>query len=85
MDENIFEIAKLALQIALILITVYIVPNANRWIKANTTEKQRDNAKFWVAVVVQYIEKEVDKSGQGQFKKSFFKYFHIKDYCPGNL
>ena len=44
MDENVFEILKLILQIGLIVLTGFVVPALRKWILTNTTKVQRKEA-----------------------------------------
>lgn len=49
------------------IITYVIVP----YINSKTTEKQRDNAKFWVQVAVGAAEQIYKEKGQGKLKKKY--------------
>ena len=49
------------------IITYVVVP----YVKSKTTEKQRDNAKFWVQVAVNAAEQIYNKKGQGMIKKKY--------------
>jgi len=49
------------------IITYVVVP----YIKSKTTEKQRDNAEFWVQVAVGAAEQIYKEKGQGKLKKKY--------------
>ena len=49
------------------IITYVVVP----YVKSKTTEKQRDNAKFWVQVAVSAAEQIYNEKGQGKIKKQY--------------
>lgn len=49
------------------IITYVVVP----YVKSKTTEKQRDNAKFWVQVAVNAAEQIYKEKGQGMIKKKY--------------
>ena len=71
MDSNIFEIVKLVLQIALLVVTVFVIPSAKKWIETNTTKEQREEAKFWTGIAVKAAESIYKEKGQGQLKKEW--------------
>lgn len=66
-----FELVTLLLRAALIVVTVYIVPQLKKWIDANTTAKQREDAVFWTKLAVRMAEEIYHERGQGKFKKSY--------------
>lgn len=71
MDSNIFEIVKLVLQITLLVVTVIVIPSAKKWMEANTTKEQREEAKFWTGIAVKAAESIYREKGQGQLKKEW--------------
>ena len=71
MDSNMFEIVKLVLQIALLVATAFVIPSAKKWMKANTTKEQREEAKFWTGIAVKAAESIYKAKGQGQLKKEW--------------
>ena len=71
MDSNMFEIAKLVLQIALLVATVFVIPSVKKWMEANTTKEQREEAKFWTGIAVKAAESIYKEKGQGQLKKEW--------------
>ena len=71
MNEQVFEIITLILRAILIAVTVFIVPRVKKWIDANTTAKQREDAVFWTRIVVKAAEGIYKERGQGKFKKSY--------------
>lgn len=71
MSEQIFEIITLILRAVLIVVTVFIVPRLKKWIDANTTAKQREDAVFWTKLAVRMAEEIYHERGQGKFKKSY--------------
>ncbi len=64
---NIDIIVKVIIPILGAILTYLIVP----FIKSKTTEKQRDNAKFWVQVAVGAAEQIYREKGQGKLKKEY--------------
>lgn len=79
MSEQIFEIITLILRAVLIAVTVFIVPRVKKWIEANTTVKQRENATFWTKLVVKAAEGIYKERGQGRLKKA-----HVVDWLNRN-
>ena len=70
-DNNVFEIVKLILQICLIILTAFIVPTVKRFLSEKTTKEQRENAKFWTMLAVKYAEEIYKEKGQGKLKKEY--------------
>ena len=64
---NLTPIISAALALIAALITAYVIP----WIKANTTEKQRDQMMLWVEVAVNAAEQLYKGSGRGEEKKEY--------------
>lgn len=71
MDSNMFEIVKLVLQIVLLVVTVFVIPSAKKWMETNTTKEQREEAKFWTGIAVKAAESIYKEKGQGQLKKEW--------------
>lgn len=68
MDNNaIVQIGTVIIALLGAIITYIVVP----FIKVNTTEKQRENAKFWVQVAVNAAEQIYREKGQGILKKEY--------------
>ena len=66
-----FEILKLVLQIALLVLTAFVVPSAKKWIEANTSTEERKEATFWLSIAVKAAESIYQEKGQGQLKKEW--------------
>ncbi len=71
MSEQMFEIVTLLLRAVLIVVTVFIAPKLKKWIDANTTAKQREDAVFWTKLAVRMAEEIWKERGQGKFKKEY--------------
>lgn len=71
LDNNVFEIVKLALQIGLIVLTAFVVPAVRKFLNEKTTKEQRENAKFWTALAVKCAEDIYKERGQGKLKKEY--------------
>lgn len=71
MSEQIFEIVTLVLRAVLIIMTVVVLPRVKKWIDANTTVKQREDAVFWTKLAVRMAEEIWKERGQGKFKKEY--------------
>ena len=69
MNEQIFEIVTLILRAVLIIMTVIVLPRVKKWIDANTTAKQREDATFWTKIAVKAAEGIYKERGQGRLKK----------------
>jgi hypothetical protein len=68
MDLNIQLIAQLIIPIIGLIVTYLLVP----YLKANTTQKQRDSIYFWVQLAVQAAEQIFSHvKGAGSDKKEF--------------
>ena len=70
-DNNVFEIVKLVLQICLIILTAFVVPSIKKLINEKTTKEQRENAKFWTALAIKCAEDIYKERGQGKLKKEY--------------
>lgn len=71
MRQDIFDIVVMALRLILLVVTVVLLPKIKAWIEANTSEKERENARFWTRLVVQLAEDIYREHGQGKFKKEY--------------
>lgn len=71
MKEQYFEIIKLALQIALLVLTAFVVPSIRKWLETNTTKEQRKEATFWLSIAVQAAESIYKAKGAGALKKEW--------------
>ena len=67
MSLNIDLIIKIIIPILGAIVTYFIIP----WIKANTSQKQRDEVYFWVTVAVGAAEQIYKEKGQGKEKKDY--------------
>lgn len=65
--DAIVQIGTIIIALIGAVITYIVVP----YIKANTTEKQRENAKFWVKVAVSAAEQIYKEKGSGKNKKQY--------------
>lgn len=74
MDYNITLIVKTVITLITTIITVFVVP----WIKAKTTEKDRENIIAWVKIAVAAAEQMLKGSGRGEEKKKYVLEF-LKD------
>lgn len=57
------------------LVGVIISAVAVPYLRANTTEKQRENLEYWVDVAITAAEKHFEESGAGPAKKAEVKKF----------
>lgn len=71
MDNNIFEIVKLVLQIALLVLGAFVIPAVKKWLDANTILKQRESAEYWVPIIIREAEKKFVESQTGPLKKAW--------------
>lgn len=71
MKQEYFEIVKLALNILLILVTVVLTPKIKEYLTQNLTDKQRQEALFWIRQVTKIAENIYKEKGQGVFKKEY--------------
>lgn len=71
MNEQIFNIVKLSLELVIALLTIFVLPKVKTYIETNTTEKQRDNAYFWIKYAVIIAEDMFAEKHQGVSKKQF--------------
>ena len=71
MKAETFEIVKLVLQIVLIVLTTYIIPKVDKWLKQNTTENQRKEFLFWTQMGIKFAEIIYQEKGQGKLKQEF--------------
>lgn len=79
MKEQYFEIITLALQIALLVLTAFVVPSIRKWLETNTTKEQRKEATFWLSIAVQAAESIYKAKGAGTLKKEW-----VLDWCNKN-
>ena len=71
METGQFRILELSLQLALAIIVVFIAPAAKRFFEQNTTEKQREEALFWIKQVTKIAETLYKEHGQGILKEEY--------------
>lgn len=67
MTLNVDLIIKVIIPILGAVITYFVIP----WIRANTSQKQRDEVYFWVTVAVGAAEQIYKEKGQGIEKKEY--------------
>lgn len=67
MNLNIDLIIKIIIPILGAIVTYFVIP----WLKANTSQKQRDEVYFWVTVAVGAAEQIYKEKGQGKEKKEY--------------
>lgn len=68
MNAELFQqIIGVAITIISIVLTYFIVP----YLKANTSEKQREDALYWIKLAVGIAEKIYKDKGVGSFKKEW--------------
>ena len=79
MDENVFEILKLILQIGLLVLTGFVVPALRKWILTNTTKVQRKEAVFWIGIAIKAAEDIYKIKGAGKLKKEW-----VLEWCKNN-
>lgn len=71
MKQEYFDIAKLVLQLVLLVFGIFIAPLFKKWLKLNTTKEQRQNALFWIRNVTKIAEDLYQQKGSGKDKKIF--------------
>lgn len=71
MKSEYFEVIKLVLHIILVVITIFVMPYARKYIKENTTKEQRQNALFWTRYVTKIAENLYKQKGSGKDKKEY--------------
>ena len=71
MKKEYFEILVLLLKVGLIVLSVYIVPSAKKFLDANVSKEQKEQAKFWTLMAVKFAETIYKEKGQGKLKKEW--------------
>ena len=82
MDENVFEIIKLVLQIVLIAISAWAIPAVKKWFNANATAKQKEQAEYWTVLAIQFAERIFKEKGAGALKKEWVLEWLNKNNIP---
>lgn len=71
MNNEVFEIVQLVLQIALIIITAFIVPAIRKYLNSKTTKEQREEFMYWTNLAIKIAEDIYKERGQGKIKKEY--------------
>lgn len=71
MKKEYFEIVMMILKVLLLVMSVWVVPQAKKYIESSTTKEQRENALFWIKFVTPIAEELIKGKGKGLEKKAF--------------
>lgn len=71
MNEQMFALIKMILEVILFAFGVWIAPTIKKWVLANTTKEQREDAVFWAKLAIRAAEEIYKKQGQGKLKKEY--------------
>lgn len=71
MKKEYFEIVMMILKVLLLVMSVWVVPQAKKYLNQNTTKEQRENALFWIKFVTPIAEELIKGKGKGLEKKEF--------------
>lgn len=66
-NELLIKVLEVAITILGLVLTYYVVP----FIKSKTTEKQREDAEYWIKMAIKFAEMAYKDKGQGKFKKEY--------------
>lgn len=67
MNEFVFEVLKILIMLLGAVVTYKLIP----FIKAKTTENQREEAEYWIKTAVKFAEIIYKEKGQGGLKKEY--------------
>lgn len=71
MKKEYFEIVMMILKVLLLVMSVWVVPQAKKYIESSTTKEQRENALFWIKFVTPIAEELMTGKGRGLEKKQY--------------
>lgn len=71
MKKEYFDLVVMALKFLLLVMSVFVVPQAKKYIESSTTKEQRENALFWIKQVTRIAEEVYKSKGAGELKKQW--------------
>lgn len=71
MKKEYFDLVVMALKFLLLVMSVFVVPQAKKYIESSTTKEQRENALFWIKQVTRIAEEVYKSKGAGELKKQY--------------
>lgn len=71
MKKEYFELITMLLKVLLLTMSIWVVPQAKKYIESSTTKEQRENALFWIKFVTPIAEELIKGKGKGLEKKEF--------------
>lgn len=71
MKKEYFELITIVLKVLLLAMSIWVVPQAKKYIESSTTKEQRENALFWIKFVTPIAEELIKGKGKGLEKKEF--------------
>lgn len=71
MKKEYFDLIVMGLKFLLLVMSVFIVPYLQKYLKQNTTKEQRENALFWIKQVTRIAEEVYKSKGAGELKKQY--------------
>lgn len=71
MKKEYFDLVVMALKFLLLVMSVFVVPQAKKYIESSTKKEQRENALFWIKFVTPIAEELMARKGRGLEKKQY--------------
>lgn len=71
MKKEYFDLVTMILKVLLLVMSVWVVPQAKKYIESSTTKEQRENALFWIKQVTRIAEEVYKSKGAGELKKQY--------------
>lgn len=71
MKKEYFDLVVMALKFLLLVMSVFVVPQAKKYIESSTVKEQRENALFWIKQVTRIAEEVYKSKGAGELKKQY--------------
>ena len=71
MKKEYFELITIVLKVLLLAMSIWVVPQAKKYIESSTTKEQRENALFWIKQVTRIAEEVYKSKGAGELKKQY--------------
>ncbi|WP_454962756.1 phage holin, LLH family [Filifactor alocis] len=71
MKKEYFELITIVLKVLLLAMSIWVVPQAKKYIESSTTKEQRENALFWIKQVTRIAEEVYKSKGAGEVKKQW--------------
>ena len=71
MKKEHFELITMLLKVLLLVMSIWVVPQAKKYIESSTTKEQRESALFWIKFVTPIAEELIKGKGKGLEKKEF--------------